>query len=78
MDRFTFIVFLMSCCCYFSLPLPDIVMGWSAVCDCGISWSNSQHLLLDNCSFGLVARKTVLGVSEKESFKPFSLASETS
>ena len=29
----------MSCDC--SLPLPNCVVGWSAVCDCGISWSYS-------------------------------------
>ena len=28
------------CCgCLHSVSLPHGVMGWSAVCDCGISWS---------------------------------------
>ena len=31
----------MSCRCYRSLTLPRGVMGWSEVCDCGISWSYS-------------------------------------
>ena len=39
---FTLIVFLMSCGCYCSLPLPHIDVGWSAVCDCEISWSYSS------------------------------------
>ena len=35
----------MSCGCYFSLPLPHMDVGWSAVCDCGISWSCSTFFL---------------------------------
>ena len=35
----TFLVFLMSCDCCRSLPLPHGAVGWSSVCDCGISWS---------------------------------------
>ena len=31
----------MSCSCNCSLPLPHGAMVWSAVCDCGISWSYS-------------------------------------
>ena len=34
---FTLIVFLMSCDCQCSMTLPVCAMGWSAVCDCGIS-----------------------------------------
>ena len=34
---FVSIVFLMSCYCKCSLALPHSAMGWSAVCDCGIS-----------------------------------------
>ena len=34
---FTLIVFLMSCDCKFPVALPLCAMGWSAVCDCGIS-----------------------------------------
>ena len=34
----------MSCCCYRSLTLTDIAIGWSIVCDCDISWSYSLHL----------------------------------
>ena len=43
---FTVIVFLLSCSynCYISLP--HGAMGWSVVCDCGISWS---YLLLPFC-----------------------------
>ena len=35
--RFACIVFLMSFCCYCSVGLPNGVMGWSAVCEYGIS-----------------------------------------
>ena len=38
---FTFIVFLMSCDCNCCLSLLYIVIGWSAVCKCDISWSHS-------------------------------------
>ena len=41
MGCFTFIVFLISCGCYCSLPLPHGAVGRSEVCDCGISWSYS-------------------------------------
>ena len=34
---FTLIIFLMSCDCYCSVAHPRGAMGWSAVCDCGIS-----------------------------------------
>ena len=34
---FTFIVFLMSCYCKCPVALPHCAVGWSAVCDCGIS-----------------------------------------
>ena len=38
---FTFIVFLISNGCYYSLLLPHGAIGWSAVFDCSISWSYS-------------------------------------
>ena len=31
---------------YYSMPLPHSAVGWSAVCDCGITWSYS-HFLFD-------------------------------
>ena len=34
---FAFVVFLMSSYCKCSLALPHSSVGWSAVCDCGIS-----------------------------------------
>ena len=34
---FTLFVFLVSCDCYCSVVLPHYDVGWSAVCDCGIS-----------------------------------------
>ena len=34
----TLIVFLLSCGCWCSVALP---LNWSALCDCGISWSYS-------------------------------------
>ena len=38
---FIFIVFWMSCLRYHSLPFPNDAVGWSVVCDCGISRSFS-------------------------------------
>ena len=38
-------VLRMSCYCIFSVTLPYGVVGWSAVCDYGISWSYSLNLL---------------------------------
>ena len=36
---------LQLCCtrgvCAYSVSFPHDAVGWSAVCDCGISWSNS-------------------------------------
>ena len=34
---FAFIVYQMSCYCKCSVTLPHDALGWSAVCDCGIS-----------------------------------------
>ena len=34
---FTLTIFLMSCDSRCSVALPDGAVGWSAVCDCGIS-----------------------------------------
>ena len=36
---FAFIVFGISCYCKYYVASPHGAMGWSAVCDCGISWS---------------------------------------
>ena len=33
------LVFLMTCGCYWYLPLSQCAANWSAVCDCSISWS---------------------------------------
>ena len=38
---FTLFVFLVSCDCYCSVALPHGDVGWSALCDCGISYSYS-------------------------------------
>ena len=42
---FTLGVFLMLCDCYCSVALPHGAVGWSAVCDCGISLIYSFTLL---------------------------------
>ena len=34
---FAFIALSMSCCSKCSMTLPQVAVGWSAVCDCGIS-----------------------------------------
>ena len=34
---FAIIVLQMHCCCKYSVVLPHSAVGWSAVCDCGIS-----------------------------------------
>ena len=44
-DYFTVIVFLVSFDCYVWLSLGAV--GWSAVCDCSISWSYSLAFLYD-------------------------------
>ena len=36
---FALIVFQVSCDCQCALPLPNGIVGWSAVCECGISRS---------------------------------------
>ena len=41
-----FIVFLLSCDCKCSVSIPHGVVGWSAVCDCGIFWD----LSFKNCA----------------------------
>ena len=38
---FAFIVLWMSYCCKCPVALPHGAVSWSAVCDCGISWSYS-------------------------------------
>ena len=38
---FAFIVLRMSCYCKSFVTLPHGAVGWSALCDCGISWSYS-------------------------------------
>ena len=35
----SYFVFQMSCFCKCSVALPQVAIGWSAVCDCGICWS---------------------------------------
>ena len=46
----TFIVFLMSCGCYCSLPIPRGAVGWSAVCDCGtVAFPGHTHILFGIC-----------------------------
>ena len=39
-------VYLQSCDCKFSVSLPQGVVGWSVVCDCGIFWT----LRVKNCA----------------------------
>ena len=41
---FAFIVFWMACHCKCYVALPHSAVGWSAVCDCGIS--DHSHLIL--------------------------------
>ena len=36
------------CDCYCSLTLPHGAVGWSAVCECGISWSYSLFFTLSH------------------------------
>ena len=43
---FTFVVFWISCRCYCSLTLPHSAVGWSEVCDSGISWSYLAFFLI--------------------------------
>ena len=43
---FTLDVFLLSCGCYCSVPLPHGAMGWSVVCDNDISCSYSHTFVM--------------------------------
>ena len=43
---FILIVYLLSCDCKCSVSLSHGVVGWSAVCDCGIFWA----LRFKNCA----------------------------
>ena len=45
LDAFPLIVFLMSCDCKCSEALPHGTVGWSSLCECGISWSYLLVLL---------------------------------
>ena len=54
---FTLIVFLITRDCYCSIDFPHV--GWSAVYDCGISWSDSLIILVLS-SNGLYISKSVL------------------
>ena len=56
---FTLIVFLITRDCYCSIAFPQGAVGWSAVHDCGISWSDSLIFLVLSCS-GLYIFKSVL------------------
>ena len=43
-DCFTLILLLLRNSCLCAVSIPRGVMGWSMVCDCGISWSHSLKL----------------------------------
>ena len=45
---FTLIVFLITCYCF--IAFPHGAVGWSAVHDCGISWSDSLFSLVLSCN----------------------------
>ena len=51
---FALIVFLMSCDCKCSVALPHGAVGWSAVCDCGISWSYALTFCTTRLSIGFL------------------------
>ena len=46
-----FIVFLLSSACLCSVSLLRCAMGWSAICDCGISWLHSLVFLRNGHPF---------------------------
>ena len=50
----------MCCGCLFFVSLPHGAMGWSAVCDCGISWSYS--LFIGICPFFIGPEKQIFSV----------------
>ena len=56
---FTLIVFLITRDCYCSIAFPHGAVGWSAVHDCGISWSDSLIILVLSCN-GLYIFKSFL------------------
>ena len=43
---FAFIVLRMTCYCKCSVTLPHGTVGWSVMCDCGISWSYTYLFLM--------------------------------
>ena len=47
-----FFFFLILCSCNVFLPLPPGALGWSAVCDCGSSWSYSLTFRLSENESG--------------------------
>ena len=49
------IVFVMSCGCLYSLPLPHSVAGWSLICDCGISWSYELIFISQVAAFCVIS-----------------------
>ena len=62
---FALIVFLMSCFCCRSVNLPhDGAVGWSAVCDCGISWSYSLTFLSASSRFCQKSLRVCVGSSK--------------
>ena len=51
---FTLVVFLITHYCYCFIAFPHGAMGWSAVHDCGISWSDLLIILVWFCLFDLI------------------------
>ena len=54
------------CCgCLCSVPLPHDVVGWSAVCDCGISWSCVGSLFCDEV-IGALSTLAIMSLRKRE------------
>ena len=54
------------CACLCSVSLPRGAMGWSAVCDCGISWSYSLFVYLLHPMFqdAFVTKQTCFNIPQ--------------
>ena len=64
---FTLIVFLITRDCYFSMAFPHSIVGWSAVHDCGISWSDSLIILVLSCNSLYIFKSVLLAEIQIES-----------
>ena len=59
-DRESWLLYFSCRGCYRSLPLSQGAVGWSAVCDSGISWCWNQILIINFTNFLMGKRSYVV------------------